>query len=439
MRSFVKQTIKRAAQVGLGWLPRSARRITGALAIDGGRAVRDTRLRPWPGFLAAGTLGRVLTFRSHLWQVWLSGVEGLPQPLAQRFAERWAEAVGARYALLLPHCTDALRFGLAAALEHDGLDYGGEVLVPNLSFVASATTALDRRCGVALVDVEPDTLLLDPARCAEAIVPGRTRAIMPVHLFGQPANMTALRVLAEQYGLKIIEDAAQAHDAAWEGRPVGSFGACAGFSFQTHKNLAAGEGGVLTTNDEELFERAYELHNVGRRRQGGSRWEHVSLGWNCRPSEYQAAVLLDRLPEFAELQTRRRENFFLLQQLLASAQVVRPLAVRPQVTRHAAYMFSLLYQPQQAGGRSIDDFLQACVAEGAPLFRGFECPLSAQPALAKLREKHPEYVRVLPTPVADAAAQQLLYIPHQVFLTTAGDMRDIADALFKVERHFASR
>src|SRR5207253_5292608 len=125
-------------------------------------------------------------------KVFLSGVEGLPQPLAKEFAQKWADYCGCRYGLLLPHGTDALRIGLAAALDHDGLEYGGEVIVPNLSFIASATAPLDRRLGVVLVDVDPDTLLLDPKRVEEAIIPGKTRAIMPVHQFGQPANMTAL-------------------------------------------------------------------------------------------------------------------------------------------------------------------------------------------------------------------------------------------------------
>ena len=90
--------------------------------------------------------------------------------------------------------------------------------------------------------------------------------------------------------LKIVEDAAQAHGAAWESGPVGSLGDAAGFSFQSSKNLSCGEGGVLTTNDEQLFERAYSMHNAGRSRTGGGRWEHVTLGWNIRPTEYQAAL-----------------------------------------------------------------------------------------------------------------------------------------------------
>jgi dTDP-4-amino-4,6-dideoxygalactose transaminase len=131
----------------------------------------------------------------------------------------------------------------------------------------------------------------------EAIMPGKTRAIMPVHLFGQPADMTALRAIAARHGLKIVEDAAQADGAVWESDPVGALGDAAGFSFQTSKNLNCGEGSALTTNDEQVFERAYSMHKAhkaGRWRVGGGRWEHVTLDWNCRPTEYQAALLLHR-------------------------------------------------------------------------------------------------------------------------------------------------
>src|SRR5262249_19712316 len=172
-----------------------------------------------------------------------------------------------------------------ALLNHDGLDYGGEIIIPNFSFIASATVPLDRRFGVAFVDVDPGTLLLDPARAEDAIIPGKTRPIMPVPLFRHPANMTALRAIATKHGLKVIEDAAQAHGAVWESSPVGSLGDAAGFSFQSSKNLNCGEGGILTTNDEQTFERAYSMHNAGRPRLGGGRWEHMVLAWNIRPTE----------------------------------------------------------------------------------------------------------------------------------------------------------
>ncbi len=300
-----------------------------------------------------------------------------------------AARCGCRYGLLLPHGTDALRLALAALFDHDGLEYGGEVIVPNYSFIASATAPLDRRFGIALVDVDPGTLLLDPKRVEEAIVPGKTRAILPVHLFGQPADMTALCAIARRHNLKILEDAAQAHGAEWETGPVGSLGDAAGFSFQSHKSLSCGEGGILTTNDEEVFDRAYRLHDVGRSRIGRGRWDHHALGWNCRPTEYQAAVLLYRLTQFDRQQSIRRENFARLRSLLTDLPCVEPLAVRPGVKRHGMYMFPLRYRPEHCGGASFEDFLHAVQAEGMPIHRAFSTTLSAQPAIERLLEKRP--------------------------------------------------
>src|SRR5262245_7229633 len=274
-----KPWLRPVAQATLGRLPRPASRLTGALAKEGGVPVRDIRFRPWASDRDGNFLHWHGGVRRELRRVFLGGIEGLPLRLAQEFAQQWATYCGCRYGLLLPHGTDALRIGLAALFDHDGLGYGGEVIVPNFSFIASATAPLDRCFGVAFVDVDPGTLLLDPGCVEAAIVPGRTRAIMPVHLFGQPADMTALRAIAKKHGLKIVEDAAQAHGAAWESGPVGTLGDAAGFSFQSTKNLSCGEGGVLTTNDDKVFERAHSMHNAGRAYEGGERWEHVTLGW----------------------------------------------------------------------------------------------------------------------------------------------------------------
>jgi dTDP-4-amino-4,6-dideoxygalactose transaminase len=380
-----------------------------------------------------------MVVRPRFRRIFLTGVEGLPQPLAKDFAQQWAQYCGCRYGLLLPHGTDALRIGLAAVLDHDGLDYGGEVVVPNLSFIASATAALDRRFGVAFVDVDPVTLLLDPKRVEEAIIPGRTRAIMPVHLFGQPADMTSLRAIAQKYGLKIVEDAAQAHGAVWETGPVGSLGDAAAFSFQSAKNLTSGEGGAFTTNDEQVFERAYPMHNAGRARVGGQRWEHLSLGWNCRPTEYQAALLLHRFQGFERQQTVRLRNFAKLRELMEDLTCLEPVGVHPGVRRHGMHMFVMRYRSEHCAGLSFEAFLEAVQSEGMPIYRAYETTMSNQPAMQALIAKHPTYFRLLPTPIAEQAANDTAYIAHNVFLGTEADMEDIAVGIRKVQQHYAAR
>ncbi len=413
---------------------------TGPLAIDGGRPVRDARRTRWSDPSGPGPWEWVRHVRPRMGSVFLGGQEGLPGARAAEFNRAWADYCGSRHSLLVGHGTDALRLSLAAVLDHDGLDYGGEVIVPNLSFIASATAALDRRIGVALVDVDPDTLLLDPARVEEAIVPGRTRGIVPVHLFGQPADMTALTDIAERHGLALIEDAAQAHGAEWEDRSVGTFGSAGAFSFQSSKVLNSGEGGAIVTDDEDVLDRAYSLHNVGRDRAGPDRWAHLGLGWNCRATEYQATLLLHRLARLDAQQRRRAEGFATLRSRLsegsglADGGCLRPLEVHASVTRHGLYMFAMRYDAERCGGTTVDAFVAAMQAEGIPLYHGFRSTIADQPAIRTLAERRPDYFRLLDTPVADAAVRDLVYLPDHVLFGSERDLEDVVSAMSKIVR-----
>jgi len=372
-------------------------------------------------------------------RIFVSGNEGLPQTLGKEFAKRWAQYCGVRHALLLPHGTDALRFALGAVLDHNGLTYGGEVIVPNLSFIASANAALDRRFGVVLVDVNPKTLSLDPQRVEEAIIPGKTRAIMPVHLFGQPADMSALQAIARKNDLKLVEDAAQAHGAIHELGMVGSLGDAAGFSFQSLKNISSGEGGVLTTNDPGVFERAWQMHNVGRALVGGQRWGHETLGWNCRATEYVAAVLLQRLQSLEGRATQRHSNYTLLRELLKDIPSVELLDVGPGVVRHSAYNVAMRYRPSECDGLGIDDFVSALVAEGLPGGRSYSTTIAQQPIYQQLLSRHADYVRLMPTPVSDRATQEILAIDQNALLGTPEDMVEIAAMFRKIQDHYAPK
>lgn len=437
--AMLKSTVKLVARNTIGRLPAPAARFTGKLAIHGSVPVRDTRLRPYADARAGGWAEWRWAVAPAFRSIFLSGVEGLPQPHAREFERQWAAYCGCRHALLLPHGTDALRIALAAIFDHDGLDYGGEVIVPNLSFIASATSCLDRRFGVALVDVDPDTMMLDPAAVEAAIVAGRTRAIMPVHQFGHPADMTALTSIARRHGLKIIEDAAQAHGAEWQTGKAGALGDAAGFSFQSSKTLSCGEGGALTTNDDAVIARARSICNVGRAPDGGGRWEHPELGWNLRPTEYQAALLLRRLEQFDALQARRAMRFDLLERLIGAEQALEPLRRHQGVRRHGMYMFAMRYRPERCRGAPLDRFLAALAAEGAPVHRLYPATIAGQPIMRKLAATRPEYVRVLPTPNADRAIDELVYIAHEIFLGTDADMQDIAAAIAKVSAHFSTQ
>src|SRR5215213_11324874 len=165
IKKIVRKSAKLAAKgviQTLPPLPGRPGRLTGKLAKEGGLPVRDIRYRPWPSSPSSSLVDWTTKLSPKFLQIFLTGVEGLPQPLATRFCAEWARYCGARHTLLLPHGTDALRVAITAATDSDGMEYGGEIIVPNLSFIASATTVLDRRFGVTLVDVDPDTYLLDP-------------------------------------------------------------------------------------------------------------------------------------------------------------------------------------------------------------------------------------------------------------------------------------
>ena len=421
----------------LSLVPRSQDRLTGRLARDGGKRIRDKNLRPYPPSPAHSIAEWFFKMGPVMGKLFRTGAEGAPQKLSKEFAQKWAAYCGVEHGLLLPHGTDALKVALAAALDHDGMEYGGEVIVPNLGFIASVNSALDRRLGVALVDVDPSTLNIDPRRVEEAIIPGKTRAIMPVHLFGQPADMKALREIAKRHSLVIIEDAAQAHGAIHELGHAGALGDAAAFSFQSSKNLSAGEGGAITTNNRELFIRADCIHNVGRAHTGAQRWSHETLGWNLRPSEYVAAVLLHRLKTLEAEQETRHARFNLLRKSLADVTCVEPLGIGPGVVRHGVYMFVLRYKPENCGGLVMEDFMSAVGAEGIPIYPAYTETLSEQPALRTMAEKHPEYIRVQPTPVADQAVKEIMYLAHQIFLGPEEDMLEIAAAFRKVQAHYA--
>ena len=207
--------------------------------------------------------------------------------------------------------------------------------------------------------------------------------------------------------------------------------------FSRGKISLPGEGGAFTTNNPEIFERAYSFHNVGRARLGGQRWGHDSLGFNMRGSEYVAAVLLHRLRKLESQQKTRATNFGLLRQYLGDVGCVSPLALGPGVIRHGVHMFVLRYDPDACGGLSIEDLLRALQAEGIPVSRGYTATMAQQPALQRIADKHPDFFRQLPTPVSDAATKNMMFLPHNLFLGNEADMRELAGAFRKVERNYA--
>jgi dTDP-4-amino-4,6-dideoxygalactose transaminase len=237
----------------------------------------------------------------------------------ESFESEFAAYCEAAHALGVDSGLSALELGIRAM----GIGPGDEVLTPANSFIASSSAISTAGATPVWVDADPETYNLDIDAARAAITP-RTKAIMVVHLYGQPVDMTAISALAGDYGLPVIEDACQAHGARWAGRRVGSFGAFAAFSFYPGKNLGAyGDGGILTTGDPDLAERVRTLRNYGQRRK----YEHVTIGWNRRLDTVQAAVLRVKLRRLDGWNEARRAHARLYDRLLEDTDVALPRTI----------------------------------------------------------------------------------------------------------------
>lgn len=222
-------------------------------------------------------------------------------PEVRQFEAEFAAALRCPHAVGVSNGTDALRI----ALEAVGVGPGDEVLVPSFTFIATATAVSALGAAPVFVDIDPVTMTMNPAAAAAAVGP-KTKAMVPVHLFGYPADMDELCALAEEKGLRVVEDCAQAHLTTYKGRAVGAIGDAGAFSFYPSKNLgAAGDAGAVTVSDPELAEAVRQLRNCGRE-TGGPAYRHARVGQNCRLDELQAAVLRVKLKYLPEWTAKRR-------------------------------------------------------------------------------------------------------------------------------------
>jgi len=229
---------------------------------------------------------------------WVSSIG----PYIERFEKGFAEYLGVSHAIAVSNGTVALHLALHAL----GIGAGDEVLVPDLTFVATVHAVLQTGATPVFVDVEPDTWCIDPVAVERALTP-RTRVIIPVHLYGHPADMTALLNIAERHNLIVLEDAAEAHGAEVHGRRVGSLGRVSTFSFYGNKIITTGEGGMLTTNDAMLAERLRFLKDHGMSPE--RRYYHSELAFNYRMTNLQAALGLAQLEQIDDFIARKREIF----------------------------------------------------------------------------------------------------------------------------------
>jgi dTDP-4-amino-4,6-dideoxygalactose transaminase len=322
-------------------------------------------------------------------------------PEVEAFEAEFAAASGAAHAVGVGNGTDAIALLLRAV----GVKHGDEVIVPALTAGYTASAVLLAGGTPVFADVDPETLTLDPASCEAAITP-RTVAIVPVHLYGQPADMPALQAIAERRSLAIVEDCCQAHLATCAGTPVGTLGAGGAFSFYPTKNLGAlGDGGAVISNDSSIAARVRRLRNGGQI----NRYVHEEAGVNSRLDELQAAVLRARLPMLPRWTARRRALAATYRRLLAGS--VRPLPRRDE--GHVYHLFVVRSSERDALQRHLS-------ASRIETLIHYPIPLTHQPAFEPWRRND--------CPLAACAAREILSLPLRQRLTDT-DVERICSAV----------
>jgi dTDP-4-amino-4,6-dideoxygalactose transaminase len=397
------------------------------LALNGGTPVRNRPYAPWPQYGEDEERALLEVLHSREW----GGYHPAIGELEASFAAYHQVAHGVA-------CVNGT-VALEVALRALGIGPGDEVIVTPYSFIASASAILLCRATPVFADIDPGSFNLSPAAAEAAITP-RTRAIIVVHFGGRPAEMDAFRSLAERHNLGLIEDAAHAHGARWQGIPVGGWGDAATFSFQSFKLMTAGEGGMILSRFPHIAERCWSYCNQGRNR-GGGWFDHFSLGTNYRMTAFQAALLnaqLRRIP--GQTETRAANVAYFREALREIPGFVLP-EEDPRIEQHPNYLLTLWYQPEAFSGAPREILVEALQAEGIPFRLTYPHPLYRNPlflteqnSLARASWTAAQDYANLQLPVAERVCREGVWLSHTVFLGEKRDVDDVLEALRKVQR-----
>jgi dTDP-4-amino-4,6-dideoxygalactose transaminase len=360
----------------------------------------------------------------------------------RQFEREYAEFQGAAHGVSCTNGTTAIEMGLRAI----GVVPGDEVIVPPYSFIATATAVVTIGAIPVFADIDPQTLCIDPDDVARKIS-ARTRAIVPVHVAGRIADMARINELAKAHDLKVLEDAAHAWGSQFESRGAGTLGQCGTFSFQVSKNITAGEGGILVTNDKELADLCRSFSHCGRT-EGSAWYDHNNLGSNLRITEFQAAILLAQLTRLEEQVARRQRSAALLDEALASIPAIRQLAPAPRMTRRSYHLYIFRVDADELG-ISRAQFLKALEAEGVPASAGWYRPLYRNGVFANAHVGPPHGIRSplaalgvdyrdVSCPVCEEVCSDAVWIPQNVLLAEESQILRLAEAIRKVASNAAA-
>ena len=429
------QLLKAAGAAGSSGTLQIAGNNAAAAAVLGGSPLRTKKWPDWPIWNPASDEKILLDdIRSGIWS---------RAGLVKQFEEKWAVTIGTKRCLTVVNGTNAL----TTALLQLGIGGGDEVIVPSYTFIGTVAPVLATGAMPVFVDTDRETFQIDSAKI-EAKITARTRAIIPVHILGLPVDIEKILAIAKKHNLLVIEDACQAHLAEVNNKRVGSFGDAGCFSFQNSKNLAIGEGGAITSNNEQFMDKCYSYHNYGN--PYGSVVGSVDAGTliagnKLRLTEYQAAIGLAQLERLEEQTNTRNENAAYLRNRIKDMPGIIPYKLSPNVTKAAFHLFPFRYQQSAFKGLSRAAFIKALTAEGVPVSSGYT-PLNKMPYLENAfqsknyKKMYPaaaldikKYMQQNDCPANDRLCnEEAVWLFQSMLLGTKEDMDDIATGIEKV-------
>jgi perosamine synthetase len=442
-REFVKQNSLAGigAAVAIGMAPAILANCAtdlGTPAILGGQKLRTKAWPAWPMWNPVTDEEQVLkVLRSGVWS--RAGV-------VSEFEKKWAETIGSKRCLAVVNGTNAL---IASLIQ---LDIGGgdEVIVTPYTFISSIQAVLMTGAMPIFADIDPETFQINPDKIEEKITT-RTRAIMPVHILGLPANMERIMEITKKHNLLVVEDACQAWLAEFNHKKVGTFGNAGCFSFQNSKHLPLGEGGAIVSDDEKFIDRCFSYHNMGLPYGGvigavgaGA----VMLGTKIRLTEYQAAIGLAQLGRLEEQTTKRSTNAGYLRSKIKDIPGIIPYKLHKNVTRAAFHMFAFRYKKEEFQGLTRSKFLEALTAEGIPNLSGYAPFLNKQPYLnsafqsKNYKKMYPKemldfdkYADQNKCPENDILCEESVWLMQNLLLAEKSDMNDIVAAIERIHQY----
>ena len=392
------------------------------LAIHGGEPVRTKPFPKWPRPTPELMDSVIGTVENENW--------GVGSEVISRFEENFAGFQDSKYCISTSSGTTALWVALKAA----NVKSGDEVIIPPYTFIATASAVLMANAVPVFVDIDPDTFNIDSSKIEEAIS-SKTKVIMPVHISGNPADMKNIIELAKKYDIKVIEDAAQAHGAEWNNTKVGSLGLGGIFSFQTSKNMSAGEGGAIVSNDKDFIDRCFSYHNCGRTTDGQF-YDHQLLGGNFRLNAIAASMLIPQIKSISNDMDLRDKNRAILDRELSQIEGITINNSYQLTTRQSNHLYLLRYNSQSFNGVSREKFFSAMQAEGVYTYAGYK-PIYREELFVNNSDEYPwlrdyDYNNLNLKNTEKIADHESVWIKQNHLLGDEDDIKDIINAFEKV-------